>query len=285
MKKKLLVTLRNVALICLLGIGANILTSTILGAIFIIDVELRFFVGYLLSMLLLLTGVWVYDWKVTPKTEKTMWRAAGFDPIAILWGLLLIVALSIVLAPLMRFLPDVNRNIPTGLTTILCVIVAAPIFEEFIFRAKLFSIFRSTLSPLGASLLSSLFFGAMHGSIAVGIEGFLVGIVLSYIYILKGSIFAPIILHILNNLVAYVLMIFKYQERTIEDFIGDLPMFSTIYIVSAIIVIAGAVHIAYIYVKANRIVADGNNLIMLSRGDEKSVSEDDEKSEKEDKRE
>ena len=148
----------------------------------------------------------------------------------------------------------------------LCVVILAPIFEEVLFRGKIFSVFSATLSPLLSTLASALLFGVMHGNVAVALEAFLVGIVLSYIYILKGSIFAPILLHIMNNIVAYVMMTFKYQERTIEDFIGDLPIFSTIYIVSAVVVLLGAIHAGYIFIKAHRVVAQGGELVDVSRG-------------------
>jgi membrane protease YdiL (CAAX protease family) len=118
-----------------------------------------------------------------------------------------------------------------------------------------------------AAVVSALIFGAMHGNLVVAIEAFCVGIVLSYLYILKGSLFAPILLHIMNNVVAYVMMSFKYQERTIEDFIGELPIFSVIYVVASVIVLLGAIHIGYVFRKANKIVANGGELIELSGAD------------------
>ncbi len=264
---KLLVTSRNIIAVALIGIVANML-STLLMQLFVInDFELRYVVAYTMTMSLMLLGVVLYDRFVAGNREGCMMCASGFNPITLLWGLILIVSLSVVIAPIMRLLPEVNRNVPDGLLTILCVVIIAPIFEEILFRAKLFSVLRSTLSPWWASVLSALIFGALHGNAAVALEAFLVGIVLSYIYILKGSLFAPILLHIMNNVVAYVMMTFKYQERTIEDFIGDLPLFSTIYIISAVVVLLGTIHIGYIFRKANKIVANGGELIAVSRGE------------------
>ena len=134
-----------------------------------------------------------------------------------------------------------------------------------LFRGKLFSVFRSTMSPTSATLLSALLFGVMHANVAVSLEAFFVGVVLSYIYILKGSLFAPILLHVMNNVVAYVMMSFSYQNRTIEDYIGDLPIFSTIYIVASAITLLGVVHVIVTLRKANRIAAEGGDLIELSK--------------------
>ena len=263
---RLLLTVRNILAIAVIGVVANVLSMLIMQFFVITDFEIRFVVAYVIPMTLVLCGVAIYDSRVAGHKERCMLRASGFDPVALLWGIILIVALSVVLAPLMRLLPENNRNIPTGLFTMLCVVVVAPIFEEILFRDRVFSVLRSTLSPWWAAVVSALIFGAMHGNLVVAIEAFCVGIVLSYLYILKGSLFAPILLHIMNNVVAYVMMTFKYQEHTIEDFIGDLPMFSTIYIVSAVVVLLGTIHIGYLFRKAHRVVADGGELIGVSRG-------------------
>lgn len=264
---RLLLTVRNIFAIALIGVVANVLSMLIMHFFVITDFEIRFIVAYVLPMTLVLCGVAIYDSRVAGHKERCMLRASGFDPVALLWGIILIVALSIVLAPLMRLLPETNRSVPTGLFTMLCVVVVAPIFEEILFRDRVFSVLRSTLSPWSAAVVSALIFGAMHGNLVVAIEAFCVGIVLSYLYILKGSLFAPILLHIMNNIVAYVMMSFKYQERTIEDFIGELPIFSVIYVVASVIVLLGAIHIGYIFRKANKIVANGGKLIELSGAD------------------
>ena len=265
--RKIVVVARDIIAVAAIGVVANLLSSALMSLFTIIDNEIRFTISYVLAMSLMLAGVCLYNRFVAHGTERIMVRLSGFNPATLLWGLVLIVALSIVLAPLMRLLPEVRTNVPTGLISMLCVVVVAPIFEEVLFRGKIFSVFSATLSPLLSALASALLFGVMHGNVAVALEAFVVGIVLSYIYILKGSIFAPILLHIMNNIVAYVMMIFKYQERTIEDFIGDLPIFSTIYIVSAVVVLLGAIHVGYIFVKANRVVANGGELIAVSRGE------------------
>ena len=270
--RKIVVVARDIIAVAAIGVVANLLLSALMSLFTIIDNEIRFTISYVLAMSLMLAGVWLYDRFVAHGKERIMVRFAGFNPATLLWGLVLIVALSIVLAPLMRLLPEVRTNVPTGLISMLCVVVVAPIFEEVLFRGKIFSVLFATLSPLLSALASALLFGGMHGNVAVALEAFLVGIVLSYIYILKGSIFAPILLHIMNNIVAYVMMIFKYQERTIEDFIGDLPVFSTIYIVSAVVVLLGAIHIGYLFRKAYRVVAGGGELMDVSTG-KKSVDE------------
>ena len=263
---KIVVVARDIIAVAVVGIVANLLSSALMPLFQIIDNEIRFTVSYVLTMSLMLAGVCLYDRFVVHGKRRIMVRFGGFNPATLLWGLVLIVALSVLIAPLMRLLPEVKTNVPTGLISMLCVVILAPIFEEVLFRGKIFSVFSATLSPLLSAVISALLFGVMHSNIAVALEAFLIGIVLSYIYILKGSIFAPILLHIMNNIVAYVMMTFKYQERTIEDFIGELPIFSIIYVVSSVVVLLGAIHIGYLFRKANRVVAQGGKLIDVSRG-------------------
>ena len=263
---KIVVVARDIIAVAVVGIVANLLSSALMPLFQIIDNEIRFTVSYVLTMSLMLAGVYLYDRFVAHGKKRIMVRFGGFNPATLLWGLVLIVALSVLIAPLMRLLPEVKTNVPTGLISMLCVVILAPIFEEVLFRGKIFSVFSATLSPLLSAVISALLFGVMHSNIAVALEAFLIGIVLSYIYILKGSIFAPILLHIMNNIVAYVMMTFKYQERTIEDFIGELPIFSIIYVVSSVVVLLGAIHIGYLFRKANRVVAQGGKLIDVSRG-------------------
>lgn len=263
--KNLLLTARNIIALSLIGIAATLLSQAVVKLCGGVDAEVRMVIAATALMLIMIVGVAIYDKVVAGVKQKTMLRFAGFDPVVQLWGVLLLVSMSIVLAPLMRLLPDVNSNVPDSVIPILYVVVVAPILEEVLFRAKIFSVLRSTMMPSGAALLSALMFGVMHGSVAVGIEAFFAGIVFSYIYMLKGSLFAPILLHMMNNIMAYVIMSFSYQDRTIEDYIGDLPMFSTIYIVAAVIVLCGAIHVVVTLRKANKIVMDGGDLKELSK--------------------
>ena len=74
-------------------------------------------------------------------------------------------------------------------------------------------------------------------------EAMLVGIVFSYFYIQRGSIFSSIILHMANNAFAYLLLMVKYQEHSAVDYIIDSRFFAVIYVVSAIGVLFAAVKI------------------------------------------
>ena len=95
------------------------------------------------------------------------------------------------------------------LLLLFAILVAAPIFEECLFRGFIFSgIQNSHLGTAAAIVLSSGLWAIIHlqyGSFEV-ITLFILGIVLAVSRIASGSLYVPIILHALNNLFAVLEM-------------------------------------------------------------------------------
>lgn len=257
---KLLKCVCDIVAVAAIGVVAMLLAGVVVQAIDISNVDIRFLVSYATPMLLMLTGVVLYNRFVKKAEETTLWGPRGFSPTVHMWGLLLLVALAIVLSPLMRLLPAHQQDIPSGVWTVVTLVFIAPVVEELIFRGGVFSIMRGTCSPTLAAVISALLFGVMHGQVAIAIEAFLAGVVFSYAYILTQSIFAPIILHIFNNVIAYVLLQFIYQDYTISDFIGALPSFNIIYCIMLMVIILGVVHICITYRRADKLIKEGKTL-------------------------
>ena len=91
------------------------------------------------------------------------------------------------------------------------VVVVAPIIEEFLFRGFLYSqLRRSFLRDWGAVAVSSLVWTAIHFQYEVGILFFLFlfGLFLGYFRIKYNSLLIPVALHALNNLIAFMLIIY-----------------------------------------------------------------------------
>lgn len=262
--EKITKTIANVIFVTLVAIVAYLLSGLLIGQFGEIDSDIKYVVSYSMPMLLMLIGVTIYDRVVCKRTQRTMWSIRGFNPSMILWGVLLLVSLSIVLSPLMRLLPTATPFVETEVWAVVTVICIAPIFEEILFRAKIFSVFRSTLSPTLSAVVTSAIFALMHGFTGVAIEAFLAGMIFSYVYIATSSIFAPIILHVFNNVIAFVMMQFMYQERTISDYIGALESFDIIYAVALLITIIGLIAIVRKYRLADRVVREGGTLGNLS---------------------
>lgn len=161
----------------------------------------------------------------------------GFNPVAILTGVILLFALSVVLSPLNELLPADSRAFPEGTFTLVSVVILAPIFEEMIFRGRLYNILHHNSSPLTSASLSALAFGIVHLEPIVIIEALVAGMVFSYFYIARRSIIAPIILHMCNNAFAYALLVLSYRDMSLLELLGDGMNQRVVYAASVVIVV------------------------------------------------
>lgn len=177
---------------------------------------------------------------------------AGFDPTALLLGVVLIIAISVVLLPLESVVSPDSRTFPNGGCTLLTVVLLAPIFEEMIFRAHLYNILSRNTSPLMSASLSAVAFGAVHMQPIVVIEALFVGVVLSYFYLSKRSIIAPIILHIFNNAFAYALTVLSYRGESLRAIVGGVDMQLVAYAIAVAIVVIGGVVVIRFFIKEKR---------------------------------
>lgn len=95
------------------------------------------------------------------------------------------------------------------LLLLFAIVIAAPVFEECLFRGFLFSGLQNSYLGTGAAIVISSAFWAMihtqYGSFEL-ITLFVLGIVLAVSRIASGSLYVPIILHASNNLFAVLEM-------------------------------------------------------------------------------
>lgn len=84
--------------------------------------------------------------------------------------------------------------------------VIAPVIEEIMFRGVVFAGFASRWSSWLAAVVSSLAFALLHGQVNVGIYTFVLGLLLCWLYARSRSIWPGILLHMANNLIAFVLL-------------------------------------------------------------------------------
>jgi membrane protease YdiL (CAAX protease family) len=99
---------------------------------------------------------------------------------------------------------------------VLSAVVIGPIVEELVFRKSIFGLIHN---PKVALVISSLVFGAIHltaeASIVTalinGVSYFTIGLVFGYIYIKNNkNIMAPIVVHILSNLISVIASIILF---------------------------------------------------------------------------
>ena len=198
-----------------------------------------FFAIYLCSMVPILIFTTRYESMRHKYSTPVMSSWRGFDPTAILWGFILLACASIALSPIKAMLPDTERTLPTGGWTLVTVCVLAPIFEEIIFRGRVFSMLHRSVGALSSALITALLFGLVHGDPRVMIDGFVAGMIFSFLYIRKGSIIAPILVHMCNNAIAYALMILSYQDKSAAQILGESVDMTIVYIVSVVVMLVG----------------------------------------------
>jgi membrane protease YdiL (CAAX protease family) len=101
--------------------------------------------------------------------------------------------------------PQLDFLLPEELssTDILLMLIlagfAAPFGEELLFRGVLYRTFRERWGIWPSVLLSSLIFGAIHGNLAVGLTGFLLGILTAIVFEYSQSLWTAILVHAINN--------------------------------------------------------------------------------------
>lgn len=88
---------------------------------------------------------------------------------------------------------------------VLCLGIIVPITEEYVFRGLIYKRIRRNSSVMRAIISSAIFFGLYHGNSVQMIYGTLCGLLLAYLYEKYGSIKAPILAHMLMNIVSCVL--------------------------------------------------------------------------------
>ena len=97
--------------------------------------------------------------------------------------------------------------------SILTIALLPAIFEELLFRGVIFNAFNKKYGMYIAIIVSALLFGVYHMNWLQGINAFILGLALAYIYLKSNSLFVPILFHFINNLIS-VLM--DYYSINIE---------------------------------------------------------------------
>lgn len=86
------------------------------------------------------------------------------------------------------------------------VAVMAPLAEEFLFRGFMYPALRNSIGVAGGAIVTGIVFGAIHlGSSPVGflVPLMVLGAILCVVYQLTHSLYPCIVLHCLNNCVAF----------------------------------------------------------------------------------
>ena len=86
--------------------------------------------------------------------------------------------------------------------TYLSVAMVGPITEEIFFRGLNYTRLRRGMRMIWAALISATIFGLVHGNLVWFISAFLAGLGMAWIFETTGSLWASILVHMLNNFIA-----------------------------------------------------------------------------------
>lgn len=108
--------------------------------------------------------------------------------------------------------------------------ILAPITEEIVFRGALLRVLLETFGHQKrwiAIVISALIFAVIHGNVAQGTHAFIGGIALGWLYMRTRSVLPGIVLHWVNNSIAYItfnLLPDMSDGKFIDFFHGDERM-------------------------------------------------------------
>ncbi|MSR76753.1 MAG: CPBP family intramembrane metalloprotease [Candidatus Omnitrophica bacterium] len=83
--------------------------------------------------------------------------------------------------------------------TLLIAVVLAPMLEEIFFRGFCYPVFKHCFGKSIGMVVTASIFAAIHGSLFAFWPIFVLGLVLTYLYELRQSLVAPMVLHITHN--------------------------------------------------------------------------------------
>ncbi len=174
-------------------------------------------VTYGLAIAVVLGVPWLAKKRVVTKEDLGLQRLPAW--LDFLWApagaVVYIILSTIIMAIAMVALPfvDPTEQQDTGFSQIagsfeyilafISLVIVAPVAEEVLFRGYLFGKLRKHASAWVAILVTSLLFAFVHFQWNVALDVFALSIILCLLRIVSGSLWAPILLHMIKNGVAF----------------------------------------------------------------------------------
>lgn len=172
---------------------------------------------YSLSLLIIIGVPWRLKKRITSLEEVGLQRWPKWMDLAWLGGggVTYIILTVIITTASMLLIPgaDYEQAQHTGFTILasrweftlafFSLVIIAPVAEEIIFRGYLLGKLRKHAPAWVAVILSAALFALAHGQFNVALDTFALGIVLGFLRVYSGSLWASIFLHMLKNGVAF----------------------------------------------------------------------------------
>lgn len=161
----------------------------------------------------------------------------------IVLALLMIAAVEILLAPLFAIMSETDLSslydmMRGGLWAVFTGVIAAPILEEFLFRGILQTNLTKFTNPYVGIVLASVVFGVVHMIPQQVIAATMSAMIIGTIFYLTGSLMTAVVIHMLNNGVAYLQLMYFGESSDISTLLfSSDTQFWTTYVVCAIFIV------------------------------------------------
>lgn len=162
-----------------------------------------------------------YIWKRRTSMETLglqrlpSWSDIGLAPVAfIIYMLITTIVLMTITSWISGFPSDQAQDVGfnslgsqgDNVLAFLTLVVLAPIAEEILFRGYLYGKLKGHVPTVVAAIVTSLLFALAHFQWNVGIDVFVLSLILCWLRSLTGSIWAGILVHMIKNGIAYYLL-------------------------------------------------------------------------------
>lgn len=177
---------------------------------------------YPLSFLLSIGALWLYvRLRGGKRSIHINHSASGFNPSVVLVGVLWLFSAQIILEPLMSQLPQSEGSgFGRGIWACFTAVVSAAVLEELLCRGLIFEVLHKRLGVKTSILFSSLFFGLIHFDIATAIVAVVAGIIFGILYVRTSSLYTTIIIHSINNTLAFAMICCGVGDMSLYDIVG-----------------------------------------------------------------
>lgn len=212
--------------------------------------EFSMFILYVITFgLTIIAGLWL---KARRSTSRPFLRFSltKANPFLVLWGLVLTIVTSVAIEPILNIFPseyldNIKNSIGTGGWAIITSVVAAPILEEVLFRGILQESLTEKLGGWRGVLAASAIFGIVHVIPQQMVNAFFVGIILGYIYIKTRSLLPVILIHAINNALAFIqIVIFGDQGYvTTREAVNNDTIYWIIYGICCVVFVVALINL------------------------------------------
>ena len=217
------------------------------------DTMMNWILGLALPLSFLLAAVLVLRRrKLHP--DALRWQSSDF--LLLFIGLLMLLGYNYVVGELMTFLPDYEgmaedyKSMFDGINmTYLLIggVLIGPICEEIIFRGIIQEGFIQTYGGVPALFYSALIFGGIHLLPLQVINAFLAGILLGWMYWKTRSLWLVMLLHIINNYLAFKHM--DWDASAVKEWAGNDVLYGLSFPLVVLLMVGGYWLFGYIIKK------------------------------------